>query len=64
MQPNISLSAADHLLSTSDKCLEKHSIGRHCLSISYSKVVPVAKPKVSARTLPDKVGSKMLGTGA
>ena len=50
--------------STSDKCLEKYSIGCHFLSISYSKIAPVVKPEVSARTLLGKVGSKMLRTGA
>ena len=64
MQPNISLSVADHLLSTSDKRLEKYSIGCHSLSISYSKIAPVVKPEVSARTLLGKVGLKMLRTGA
>ena len=55
---------ADHLLFISDKCLEKYSTGCHSLSISYSKIAPVAKPEVSARTLLGKVGSKMLRTGA
>ena len=64
MQPNISLSVADHLLSISDKCLEKYSIGCHSLSISYSKIAPLVKPEVSARTLLGKVGSKILRTGA
>ena len=64
MQPKISLVVADHLLSTSDKRLEKYSIGCHSLSISYFKIAPMAKPKISARTLLAKVGSKMLRTGA
>ena len=64
MQPNISLSVADHLLSTSDKRLEKCSIGCHSLSTSYSKITPVVKPEVLTRTLLGKVGSKILRTGA
>ena len=64
MQPNISLSIADHLLSTSDKRLEKYSIGCYSLSISYSKISPVAKPEVSTRNLLDKVVSKMLRNGS
>ena len=64
MQPNISLSVTDHLLSTSDKHLEKYSMGCYSLSINYSKIAQVAKPEVSARTLLGKVGSKMLRTSA
>ena len=64
MQPNVSLSVSNHLLSISDKCLEKYSIGCYLLSISYSKIALVAKPKVSARTLLGKDESKMLRTGA
>ena len=64
IQPNISLSVADHLLSTSDKCLEKYFTGCYYLFISYSNIAPVVKPEVSARTLLGKVGLKMLRTGA
>ena len=64
MQTNTSLLVADHLLSISDKHLEKYFIGCHSLSISFFKIAPVAKPEVSARTLLGKVGSKMLRTGA
>ena len=64
MQPNIYLLVADLLLSTSNKHLEKYFIGCHSLSISYSEIVPVAKPEVSTRTLLGWVGSKMLRTGA
>ena len=63
IQSNISLSVADHLLSTADKCLDKYSIGCHSLSISYSKIPPLEKAKVSARILLGKFGSKMLRTG-
>ena len=64
MQPKIFLSVADYLLFTSDKHLEKYSIGCYSLSISYFKIAPVVKLEVSAKTLLSKVGSKMLRTGS
>ena len=63
IQANISLSIADNLLSASDMCITKYSTGCHSLSISYSKIAPVVKLKVSAKNLLGKVGSKMLSTG-
>ena len=50
IQPNNSLSVANHLLSKLNKNLEKYSIRWHSLNISYSRSNPVAKPEVSART--------------
>ena len=61
---NISLSIVNHLLSTSDKFLEKYSTGFYALSISYSKIALVVKPELLDKTLLGKVGSKIIRTSA